>query len=214
MPRTFVASFFLLLPGIALGQPSESGAGDSSSEEAEEETSSGRTIDLLWIGPELGLSHVNLKTISYEQLLPSEVNVESTGPSFGVMGGFKLSFFAAALHLNVGSYDDFDIWSINLDAQLRIPVPLIEPYFHVGLGYAFLGSFGDGMSDATVDGWDARVGAGLDIYPSDYFSFGGGFDFTIYNLTRSDSITSVSLTEDGNAVGIGVFAGGRVAVHL
>lgn len=179
------------------------------------DSSSARDFDLLWIGPELGLSIVNLKMISYDGLLPSEVDVKGSGLGFGLAAGVKLKILSAGLHLAVGQYAEFDVWTLNLDGQLRIPLGSVEPYLRLGLGYAFLGAF-DGSVDSQVDvdGWDLKAGFGIDVYANDYLSLGGGVDFTILNLTSSVSPTAVDLTKDGAAVGLSIFLGGRAALHF
>jgi hypothetical protein len=177
--------------------------------------SSGRHVGLLWFGPELGLSVVDLKMISYDQLLPAEVDVKETGLGFGAAAGVRLQILSVGLHLAVGQFTSFDVWALNLDGQLRIPLGFIEPYLRVGLGYAFLGSFqGTDMKGVDVNGWDAQVGFGIDLYPADFFSLGAGADLTILNLSRTASPTSVDLTQDGAAVGLAVWLQVKAALHF
>jgi len=180
------------------------------------EDSSNREFDLLWVGAEVGLSVVDLKMVSYDDLLPSEVDVRETGLGFGAAAGIRVKFLSAGLHLAVGQFKEFDVWAINLDGQLRIPLGALEPYLRVGLGYAFLGAFSGqvDMEGVSVDGWDLQAGFGLDLYPSDFLSLGAGADFTILNLTRTESITSVDLLQDGAAVGLAVFVQAKAALHF
>lgn len=180
------------------------------------EPSSGRDFDILWFGPEVGVSVVDLKMISYDQLLPEQIDVRETGLGFGAAAGVKLKILSVGLHLAVGQFTNFDVWAINLDGQLRIPLGFVEPYLRLGIGYAFLGSFQGrvDMQGVTVDGWDAQAGFGIDLYPSDFFSFGAGVDFTILNLSRTKSITAVDLTQDGAAVGVAVFLQAKAALHF
>jgi hypothetical protein len=176
----------------------------------------GRDIDILWFGVEGGYSYVNLKMISYDNLLPEEIDVKESGPAFGAAAGIKLKIITAGLHLSVGNYGDFDVWSINLDGQIHIPLGFIEPYFRFGIGYAFLGSFRGqvNMDGVDVDGFDVLGGFGIDIYPSHFFSFGAGMDVTILNLTRTDSITDIDLTQDGAAVGMSMSVQAKATLHF
>jgi hypothetical protein len=179
------------------------------------EGSNAREFDLIWFGPEIGLSVVDLKMISYDGLLPEQVDVRETGLGFGAAAGVKLKILSVGLHLNVGQFAEFDVWTLNLDGQLRIPLGAIEPYLRLGIGYAFLGAFDADLNDVdAVDGWDLKAGFGIDLYANDYLSLGGGIDFTILNLTSTASPTAVDFTRDGAAVGVGVFFGGRAALHF
>ena len=180
------------------------------------ESTSGRDFDLLWVGAEVGAAIVDLKMISYDQLLPSEINVRETGLGFGAVAGIKVKFLSVGLHLAVGKLSEFDVWALNLDGQLRIPLDFLEPYVRLGIGYAFLGAFSGqtDMKDVTVDGWDLQAGFGMDLYPSDFFSLGAGADFTVLNLSRTASPTSVDLTQDGAAVGVAVFLQAKAALHF
>ena len=171
--------------------------------------------DILWFGAELGLSVVDLKMISYDQLLPREVDVRENGLGFGAVAGLRLKILSVGLHLAVGQFSEFDVWAINLDGQLRIPLGFVEPYLRLGIGYAFLGSFqGTDLDGVTVNGWDAQLGFGIDLYPVTFFSIGAGADFTILNLSRTDSITSVDLLQDGAAVGVAVWLQAKAALHF
>ncbi len=180
------------------------------------EDDSNREFDLLWVGAEVGRSVVDLKMVSYDDLLPSQIDVRETGLGFGAAAGIRVKFLSAGLHLAVGQFKEFDIWAINLDGQLRIPLGSIEPYLRLGIGYAFLGAFSGqvDMEGVSVDGWDVQAGFGLDLYPSDFFSLGAGADFTVLNLSRTDSITSVDLLQDGAAVGVAVFVQAKAALHF
>lgn len=181
-----------------------------------EDSAGGRDFDLLWFGPEVGLSIVNLKMISYDGLLPAEATVKDTGLAFGAVAGVKLKILSVGLHLAVGQFSDFDVWAINLDGQIRIPLGVVEPYIRLGIGYAFLGAFSTRVDTQVVDvdGWDIQPGFGIDLYPSDFFSLGGGVDFTILNLSSTDSPTAVDLTQDGAAVGVAVFVQAKAALHF
>jgi len=182
----------------------------------DDDESDPRAIDFFWGGPEIGLAFVNLKMIEYDDLLPQEVDVKDNGFGFGATAGIKIKILSAGVHLAVGEFDDFDVWILDLDGQIRIPLGPAEPYIRLALGYAFLGSF-EGpidMGGVDVDGWNLAGGFGLDIYPSPYFSIGGGADFVLLNLTRSGGLTEVDLTQDGGGVGLGVWLQARAAIHF
>jgi hypothetical protein len=204
----------------ATARPREDRAGSQPRERRarrhRQESSTGRDFDLLWFGPEIGVSIVDLKMISYDGLLPEQIDVSETGLGFGAAAGVKLKILSVGLHLAVGQFGDFDVWAVNLDGQLRIPLGFVEPYIRLGLGYAFLGSFSGrvDMQGVDVDGWDVQAGFGIDLYPSDFFSLGAGADFTVLNLSRTDSITAVDFTQDGAAVGVAVFLQAKAALHF
>jgi hypothetical protein len=111
----------------------------------------------------------------------------------------------------------FDLGQVMAEVQLRVHVPVIEPYLRVGFGYAWMGNFQLDVdryrqSTSDVHGWTGKVGAGLDIWLGRLFTIGVGADLTLLNLRRGGVMTSstcpntdptcVDLSHDGDSIGM------------
>jgi hypothetical protein len=96
----------------------------------------------------------------------------------------------------LGSFSDWQLWTLNLEAGLRIPIGVVEPYFTLGGGYASVGSFdaaniGSGLNSAGVDitGFNVRGGFGIDVYLSENFSLGANLTGDLMFLERPSAET-------------------------
>lgn len=178
---------------------------------AEDDDDGGRGI--VWLRGDVGLAYVDLRSISYDNLFAEDAALEDaivetsgTGPQFGVSGGFRLLFLTIGAHLQLASYEPFDVGTILLEIEAHLPVPLpIEPYARVGFGYAWVGQdLGGSDANISINGYDFRAGLGLDIFLGDHFSIGAAATIDVLNLSRQDlgeSPTAIDVSE-GNAVGI------------
>lgn len=114
------------------------------------------------------------------------------GGGGGLFGGVRLGpFFSLELNWNItwhqaaedywGTYwSAFHLQTVELDGKIHIPTRgLVEPYFQVGIGFAFLGaSWEDRWSGVGADyifasGVDFNVGGGLDVWLSPFLTVGG-----------------------------------------
>jgi hypothetical protein len=171
--------------------------------------------EVLFFGAEYGLGWANLRAVEYDGLLPSVTEKSGSGSALGLHGFLRLWILAVGLHAQVIDLDDFDVWQTNLEGQLRLPSEILEFYFKVGIGYAFLGTDFQG-EDPTINGWDGLAGLGIDFFLKDWISIGPAFDLTFLNLTRSGSLTAIDATaaQEGSAVGVGIHFCGVLSLRI
>ncbi|HEX9621185.1 MAG TPA: hypothetical protein VF989_13670 [Polyangiaceae bacterium] len=157
-----------------------------------EEKDSGRGLEFFWLNGEIGVNHLGLQTFNANDLVDAEI-VESTqtGLLFGGGLGLRLIFLTLGARFRLGTFSDWQLWTLNLEAGLRIPFGAVEPYFTFGGGYASIGSFdagniGSGFNSDGVDitGFNLRGGFGLDVYLSENFSIGGNLTGDLMFLKR------------------------------
>jgi hypothetical protein len=188
---------------------------------------SGRGLEWIWLNAEIGSEHLGLQTLKANDLLdPKLVKTSQTGLVYGAGVGVRILVFTAGARFRVGSFSEWQLWTLNLEGGLRIPIGSLEPYFTVGGGYASLGSFSTtapASSKADVKGFNARVGAGLDYYLSNTFSVGGNLTGDLLFLSRSkvaEADTSTSGNEaavyakDGSSIGAGATLTAVVGLHF
>ena len=108
-----------------------------------------------------------------------------------------------------------------LDIGLHLPIPVIQPYVRVGVGYAWMGDadYADPMlSQTDVYGYTIDAGLGLDIKLARFLSLGAGFDAAFLNMTRQSlsdgNVTGVDIQEDGDAVGLQIRLHAQLTLHI
>jgi hypothetical protein len=188
---------------------------------------SGRGLEWIWLNAEIGGEHLGLQTLKANQLVdPQLVKTTQTGLVVGAGLGVRILVFTAGVRFRLGSFSEWQLWTLNAEGGLRIPLGSLEPYFTVGGGYASLGKFSTtapASSKADVKGFNARLGAGVDYYLSNTFSVGANFTGDLLFLSRSavaSAATSTSGNEaavyakDGSSIGAGATLTAVVGLHF
>jgi hypothetical protein len=173
-----------------------------------EKKDSGRGLEWIWLNAEVGFEHLGLQTFSAGGLVnPAIVQTTQTGPLYGAGLGVRLVFITLGAKFRIGTFSAYDLWTLNAEAGLRIPLGKLEPYLTLGGGFASLGSFGasnigGGVTSANVSitGYDIRGGGGLDYYITPVFSVGAAVTFEVLGLTRP-GVNLQSLQATGNSQG-------------
>lgn len=157
-----------------------------------EKEDSGRGLEFFWLNGEIGVNHLGLQTFKANDLVDAEIlKSTQTGLMFGGGLGLRLIFLTLGARFRLGTFSDWQLWTLNLEAGFRIPIGIVEPYFTFGGGYASIGSFdtgniGSGFNSSGVDitGFDVRGGFGVDVYLSENFSIGGNLTGDLMFLKR------------------------------
>jgi hypothetical protein len=195
-------------------------------EQADQEDS-GRGLEWIWLNAEVGTQHLGLGTFKADKLVdPKLVKTTQTGLLFGAGIGARILVFTVGARFRLGTFQDWQLWTLDAEGGFRIPIGKLEPYFTVAAGYAALGSFktdAPASSKADVKGFNARLGAGLDYYLSNTFSVGGNLSGDVLFLSRSkvsgaaDSASEDEATvyaEDGSSIGAGATLTAVVGLHF
>jgi hypothetical protein len=195
-------------------------------EEADKEDS-GRGLEWFWLNAEVGAQHLGLQTFKANELVDAElVKTTQTGLLYGAGIGVRLLVFTAGVRFRLGSFSDWQLWTLDAEGGLRIPIGDLEPHFTVGAGYASLGSFSTtapASSKADVKGFNARLGFGIDYYLSNTFSVGGNVSGDLLILSRaavaeaSSSMMGNEATvyaKDGSGIGAGATFTAVVGLHF
>lgn len=186
----------------------------SESESGEEEEASGDGI--LYLQALGGFSYANLVQFRSDNFIPSAEERAGSGAFGGAAVGVRLWWFTLGARATLARFADFDLGGVGADVGLHFPVPFIQPYLRVGLGYAWLGTanFSEPrLSDTDVHGLYVDTGAGVDLRLLSWFSLGAGFDVAFLNLGRqkvqdAGTVNMVNFEEDGDGAGL------QIRVHL
>lgn len=202
-------------------------------EESDREDS-GRGLEFVWLVGEVGYQQVGLTTFEANDLVDANVTkTKQGGLMYGGGLGVRLVFLTLGARFRLGSFDQWQLWTLNGEVGLRIPLGKLEPYFTLGGGYASLGSFessklGGGLQaqDVEITGYDLRGGFGLDLYLSNVVTIGGLLTGDVLGLTRpgvdprklqgggSSQTTADVYAADGSSVGAGFAATFVLGLHL
>jgi hypothetical protein len=160
--------------------------------ERAEREDAGRGLEFLWLNAEVGFEHLGLQTFKANDLVDADaVATTQTGPAFGAGLGVRLVFVTLGARFRLGTFDEWQLWTLNGELGIRIPLGAVEPYMTLGGGYASVGSFdtsnvGADLNEANVEitGFNVRGGVGVDVYLSDLFSVGANLTGEVLALTR------------------------------
>jgi hypothetical protein len=155
-----------------------------------EEEDSGRGLSWFWLELEGGYEYIGLETFTAnEQTLSA--GFESSSSSGGFIGaglGLQLFFLRLGPRGRVGFFSEWQCFSLDGELGFRIPLGIFEPHLAIAAGYSALGSLPGVLSSTAgavqIDGFNVRLGGGLDIFPSKYFSLGANVSWEAMGLTR------------------------------
>lgn len=201
---------------------------------------SGRGLEFVWLNAEAGVQHLGLQTFHAKRLVdPALVETTQTGALFGAGAGVRLIFLTAGARFRFANFSAFQLWTLNAEFGMRIPLGAFEPYFTFGGGYASLGSFdssslGAALSDAGINkgdlsarGFNLRGGAGFDYYFGHTLSVGLNLSGDVLFLSRSKVTATMTpapgtpaekaaalYTQDGTSIGGALALTALVGLHF
>lgn len=195
-----------LAPPEAIESESDRAAREQQTEaelEKAEQEDSGRGLEFFWMNGEIGVEHLGLQTFHGDNLVDADVvETQQTGLVYGGGLGLRLVFLTLGARFRLASFSEWQLWTLNAEAGLRIPIGSIEPYFTFGGGYASIGSFETDRVD--VSGFNVRGGVGLDWYLAEVFSVGGNLTGDVLFLSRPEIDGATGLyAQSGSSIGAG-----------
>ena len=204
-------------PAIEGAEPYDASATEAELDQADRKDS-GRGLEFFWANVEGGVQHLGLQTFKSNDLVDGElISTTQTGPLFGAGMGVRLIFITLGGRFRLGSFEEWQLWTLDAEVGFRVPLGPLEPYFSVAGGYASLGSFElDGaLENEGVDarGFNLRGAVGLDYYIGNTLSLGGNLSGDLLFLSRSgvdagdiedEDTASAVYASDGSGIGAGV----------
>jgi hypothetical protein len=187
---------------------------------------SGRGLEFVWLNAEVGPEYLGLQTLRSKGLVdPSQIHSKDAGIMYGAGLGMRLLVFTFGARFRFGNFPDWELWTLNAEAGMHIPIGRIEPYVTLGGGYASLGAWNKakvGPDMKQAHGFDARAGVGVDFYLTNTFSVGGNFtaDMLILSRSRSTAVVPVNTQvstlagTDGSGIGLGGTLSAVLGLHF
>jgi hypothetical protein len=221
-------------PSSNPGDPNAPGAYTEQELAKADKEDSGRGLEFVWLNAEVGGQHLGLQTFKANNLVDAgTVKTSQTGLLYGAGLGLRLVFITLGARFRLGQFTEWDIWTLNGELGIHIPLGAVEPYFTFGGGYASMGAFDSGnlggslrSEDVDIKGYDIRGGFGIDIYVSDVFSIGANLTGEMLVLTRpgvdpsrlqggaGQASADDVYKADGSSVGAAVALTGVAGLHF
>lgn len=203
-----------------------------------DEKDQGRGLEFVWLNAEAGYQLVGMQTFSKNNLVDAAfTKTQQQGLAFGAGAGVRLIFLTLGARFRLGNFDAWQMWTLNAEAGLHLPIGRVEPYFTLGGGYASVGAF-DAKSttvdlkgaDVSIHGWNARVGFGMDVYVTNVVTIGANLTGDALFLKRLKTDAPPQLpagsdqalqrqvdavyANDGTSVGAAMTATAVVGLHF
>jgi hypothetical protein len=169
-----------------------------------DEKDSGRGLQFIWFNAEAGFQYLSLNTFHANNLVDSQlVKSSQSGFLYGAGAGLRLVFLTLGARFRMGNFSAWQLWTLDAEAGLHMPIGRLEPHFDFAAGYAALGGFGTvgntlnfQNAGVNIHGWNARMGFGIDIYLTRVISIGPLMTGDILYLKRSQHVTIANPTND------------------
>jgi hypothetical protein len=187
---------------------------------------SGRGLSFVRLNAELGPEYLGLQTLRAKGLVDSQqIHSKDAGMVYGAGLGLRLLVFTFGARFRFGNFPDWELWTLNAEAGMHIPIGRVEPYVTLGGGYASLGAWNKskvGPDMKQAHGFDARAGFGVDFYLTNTFSVGGNFTGDLLILSRSRNPAYITPAfqspglagTDGSGIGLGGTLSAVLGLHF
>jgi hypothetical protein len=197
--------------------------------ERAEREDAGRGLEFLWVDVEGGYEYVSLQAFRSSALLDGDAVKDSgSGLALGVGAGVRLIFLTLGGRFRIARLSAWNLYTLDAELGLHMPLGSLEPSFIFAVGYAALGTpSAEGVPGFDVEGVDvsganARLGANLDYYVNPLLSFGARASFEALLLWRNaaeqtpavPSETAARYARDGDGIGFGMTLSGTVGLHF
>lgn len=176
-------------------------------DEAEREDSK-RKFELFWVDAHLGGSYINMS-----QLSDSDLRIEkasSAGPALSLGAGVRFVVLVLGARARYNALSAFNMWQLNGEVGLKLPISSIDLLFGAHGGYSFAGSLGqagvatnantpDASDQVKIRGFNAGLDFAVDYYVSPTLSVGVGGIADFLFLNRPPVDKPAGLTPDQQA---------------
>ena len=151
-------------------------------------------LEWVWANAEAGVELANLRRFdaNLDTLTVGLTPSSGVGPAFGVGAGVRFVFVTLGVRGRVGALQSsggaWQLWTLDAELGIRVPLKRVEPYLTLAAGYTSLGNFGYAVSGLgsglDISGANLRLGAGVDFYITRAFSVGGNVSGEMLMLAR------------------------------
>jgi hypothetical protein len=184
-----------------------------------------KKIDLVFLEAETGAQYVGLETLSVKRdVVPTASRKQDVGAFLGAGAGVKLVFLSVGPHFRFGHFQDWDLWTLDLDLGFHAPLGAIEPLVRLGGGYARLERAFDRLQNGQylhAFGYHLALTLGADYFATRALTIGMRVSGDLLALQRAgvdlnaqDGLVNDYLKYDGAAAGLGITGALGLGLHF
>ncbi|CAN5848899.1 hypothetical protein BH11MYX4_BH11MYX4_54510 [soil metagenome] len=174
-----------------------------------ESSDSGRNFEIFWIDAYIGGSYIDMRQFSSDTLAIEKAH--SGGPMFALGAGIRYVLLVAGVRAKYNVLSAFNMWQLNGELGLKIPIDSVDLLLGAHGGYSFVGNIGEGTVSAgssstptnndavKIRGFNVGLDLGVDYYITKNFSVGAGVFGDFLFLKRPPVAKPDGLTAEQSA---------------
>jgi hypothetical protein len=181
--------------------------------------------DFIFFEAETGAQYVGLGTLHVKRdVVPTASRKEDVGAFVGAGAAVKLVFISLGPHFRMGHFQDWDLWTLDLDLGFHAPLGTVEPFLRLSGGYASLARAFDRLEDSRnlrAWGYHLALTFGADYFATQSLTLGARLSADMLALQRAgvdlnaqDGLVNDYLKYDGAAAGLGVTGALALGLHF
>jgi hypothetical protein len=202
----------------------------------------GPMSQLVWIDAQTGIESVELQTFiaDFDTVSAGFLPTSGVGPTATLGAGLRFGFVTLGARGRVASFEDggtvgsWQIWTLDGELGIRVPLYRLEPHVVLAAGYSSFGGLGTAIrglqQGLDVHGIDMRIGGGVDYWITHHVSLGldvnGGLlavarpGVSVRDLATAKQIGTLNdakarvLEASGASVGTTLALTGALGVHF
>jgi hypothetical protein len=212
------------------GYPGQQGGYNAGAEQTlatADRQDTGRGLEWVWLDAEMGYALVSPQVLSNKNLTDgTTLESKASGLSYGAALGVRVIALTLGARFRYGNFAPWDLWSLDLEAGFHIPLGHWEPFVELGAGYSRMAAYklrsvvpsGLQASDLDIDGYNIRLGGGIDYYFTPRFSAGALVHGELLGLHRAAGSPAQPVNAiygiSGFGLGLGVDASVVLGLHF
>lgn len=211
------------------GYPAQGGynAGAEQTLATADRQDTGRGLEWVWLDAEIGYALVAPQALSNKYLTDgTTLESKASGISYGAALGVRVIALTLGARFRYGNFTPWDLWSLDLEAGFHIPLGHWEPFFELGAGYSRMAAYelrtvvpsALTPDDLDIDGYNIRLGGGVDYYFTPRFSAGALLHGELIGLHRAAGSPAQPVNAmygiSGFGLGLGIDASAVLGLHF
>ena len=149
-----------------------------------------------WVDARGGVESIELQTFSanLNSFSAGFLPTSGTGPTASVGAGLRFGLLTVGTRGRLASFESagnsgsWQVWTLDAEFGVRIPLDRVEPHFALAGGYSSFAGLGNAIPDLgggiEVHGADVRFGLGVDYWVTHHLSLGIDLDEQLLAVAR------------------------------
>jgi len=181
--------------------------------------------DFIFFEAETGAQYIGLGTLHVKRdVVPTASRKVDVGAFVGAGAAVKLVFLSVGPSFRMGYFQDWNLWTLDLNLGFHAPLGAFEPFLRLGGGFANLTRAFDRLQDnrnLRAYGYHLALTLGGDYFVTHALTLGARVSGDLLALQRAgvdlnaqDGLVNDYLKYDGAAAGLGLTGAFALGLHL